>query len=95
MSYGFDLGRFKSTSTGLSFVSSFSYAGAQMTQSYQAAAFEFATEVRAFFLPNANIPAESIPAFPSISTSLNNATKTISVTTGAGNVPATILVFVR
>jgi hypothetical protein len=95
MSYGFDLGRLKTTSTGLSYVDSFAYGGGTVGKSYQAPAFEFATDVRAFVLPGVNIPANQVPVFPSVVTSLNQATKTIAVTASGGNVQSTILVFVR
>ncbi len=95
MSYGFDLGRLKSTSTGASFVDSFSYSSGTVTKSYTAPAFQFATDVKAFILPGINIPANQVPTFPTITTSLNTSTRTIDVTASGGNVPSTILVFVR
>jgi hypothetical protein len=95
MSFGFDLGRLKSTSTGLSYVDSFAYGSGTVSKSYQAPAFEFATDVQAFILPGVNIPASQVPAFPSVVASLNPSTKTIVVSASGGNVQSTILVFVR
>jgi hypothetical protein len=95
VSYGFDLGRLKTSSTGASYVDNFTYSGGTVEKSYQAPAFEFATEVRAFVLPGVNIPANQVPEFPSVATNLNTTNKTISVTASGGNVRSTILVFVR
>ncbi len=95
MSYGFDLGRLKTSSTGASYVDSFSYSSGTVTKSYTAPAFEFATDVKAFILPGINIPANQVPTFPIITTSLNVGSRTISVSASGGNVPSTILVFVR
>lgn len=95
MSFGFDLGRLKSSSTGASYVDSFAYNGSPVTKTYTAPAFEFATEVRTFILPGVNIPASQVPSFPTVTTSLNPGTRTIQVSASGGNVQSTILVFVR
>lgn len=95
MSYGFDLGRLKTSSTGASYVDNFQYAGGSVTKTYTAPAFEFATDVKAFILPGYNIPANQVPVFPTVSTYVNTGTKTITVTASGGTVPSTILVFVR
>ena len=95
MTYGFDLGRLKTSSTGMSYVDKFDYSGGDVSKTYTSPAFEFATDVKAFISPGINIPANTIPVFPAITTSFNNANKTISVSASGGNVPSTILVFVR
>lgn len=95
MSYGFDLGRLKTSSTGASYVDSFAYTSGTVTKSYTAPAFEFATDVKAFILPGYNIPANQVPVFPTISATLNTGSKTIDVVASGGNVQSTILVFVR
>jgi len=95
MSYGFDLGRLKSTSTGLSYVDSFTYSGGGASKTYTSPAFEFATGVRTFVMPSINIGPETIPQFPTVSTSFSNATKSLSVSVSGGNISVTILVFVR
>ena len=95
MSYGFDLGRLRTDSTGLSYVDQFNYTGGTISQVYQSEAFEFATDAQAILLPQANTPASTIPVFPSISVSLSTTLKQITVTASGGNVVSTILVFVK
>lgn len=95
MTYGFDLGRMKSTSTGASYVDRFAYSSGTVTKTYTSPAFEFATGVTAFVLPGINIPASTIPVFPTVTTSLSTSGKSITVTASGGNIPSTILVFVR
>lgn len=95
MSYGFDLGRLKSSSTGLSYVDSFTYSGGGASKTYTSPAFEFATGVKAFVMPSVNIGPETIPEFPSVSTSFSSSAKSLYVTVTGGNVSVTILVFVR
>lgn len=95
MSFGFDFGRLRSDSTGLSFVDRFDYFGGTVTRTYDSPAFEFATAAQAIILPQVNIAASTIPAFPSITASLSTANKRITVTATGGNVQSSILVFVR
>jgi hypothetical protein len=95
MSYGFDFGRLKSSSTGLSYVADFYYTGNYASQSYQSPAFEFATDVRFFIMPAEDVPADRVPVFPTVSANLSTANKTITVTASGGNVSLYILVFVR
>ena len=95
MSYGFDLGRLKSTSTGASYVDSFSYSGGGDSKTYTSPAFEFATGVKAFIMPSVNIGPETVPQFPTVTTSFSNSSKSLYVTVSGGNVSVTILVFVR
>jgi hypothetical protein len=95
MSYGFDLGRLKSDSTGMSYVDKFDYSSGTVNKSYSSPAFEFATDVQAIVMPGVNVPANTIPVFPTVSTSFSNANKTISVSASGGNIQSTILVFVR
>lgn len=95
MSYGFDLGRLNSNSTGASYVDSFDYHGGSVEKSYSATAYEFATSVDTFILPAVNIPASQIPVFPTINTTINKDQKNIVVSVNGGNVSSTILVFVR
>lgn len=95
MSYGFDLGRIKSSSTGASYVDQFAHSGGTTNKSYTSPAFAFATDVKAVVTPGVNVPASTIPSFPTVTTSLNTATKTISVSASGGNIQVTILVFVR
>lgn len=96
MSFGFDLGRLKSGSTGLSYVDRFDYAaGGTVTRQYSSEAFAYATGAQALLLPQLNIPANFVPQFPVISASLSTVNKTITVTVDGGNVSSTILVFVK
>jgi hypothetical protein len=95
MSYGFDLGRLKTSSTGMSYVDRFTHSGGTTSKSYVSPAFEFATGVVAFVMPGENIPATKVPAFPTVSASFSNLTKSISVAANGGNVSVSILVFVR
>lgn len=95
MSYGVELGNLRSTSTGLSFVGSFDYTGGNSSIYYIAEAFEFATGAEAIVLPQVNIPANYIPQFPTVSVSVSNANKRVSVTANGGNVSSKILVFVK
>ena len=95
MSFGFDLGRLKSGSIGLSYVDRFNYAGGSVTRQYSSEAFAHATGAQAILLPQANIPANIVPQFPVVATHLSTANKTITVTVGSGNVASTILVFVK
>lgn len=95
MSVGYDLGYLKSSSTGLSYIDRFAHSSGTTTKSYSSDAFSLASEVKVFVSPTQNIPASTIPTYPTISTSLNQATKSVSVTASGGNVSVNILVFVR
>lgn len=95
MTYGFDFGQLKSSSTGLSYVDEFYYTGNAASTTYISPAFQFATEVKCFILPAEDIPADKVPTFPSVTPTLSTATKTISVVASGGNVNLYILVFVR
>jgi hypothetical protein len=95
MSFGFDFGRLRSDSTGLSFVDRFTYLGGTVTRTYDSPSFEFATAAQAILLPQVNIAASTIPAFPTISASLSTTDRRITVTASGGSIQSTILVFVR
>jgi hypothetical protein len=95
LSIGFDIGRLKSGSTGLSFVAEFSYSGGTVTNEYTSEAFAYATGAQAILLPQVNIPASTIPTFPTITATLNTTNRKITVTAAGGNVTSTILVFVK
>jgi hypothetical protein len=95
MSVGYDLGNLKSSSTGLSYIDRFSHTSGTTSRSYSSAAFEVANSVEVFVSPAQNIPASTVPTFPTISTSLNKAGRSVSVTASGGNVSVIILVFVR
>lgn len=95
MSYGFNLGRLRSDSTGMSYVDKFDYSGGTVTKTYTSPAFRFTTDVKAILLPTVNIPASTIPTFPTISTSFSVSDQSITVTASGGNVSSSILVFVR
>jgi len=95
MSVGFDLGYLKSSSTGLSYVNQFGHGGGTTNQSYTSEAFKLANAVAVFVSPAQNIPANVVPSFPSISTSLDTANGIVYVTASGGNVSVNILVFVR
>jgi len=95
MSYGFDLGYLKTSSTGMSYVDKFTHSGGTTSNTYSSPAFEFATDVKSFVMPAENIPPNRVPVFPTITTSLSTASKTISVQVIGGNVVVSVLVFVR
>jgi len=95
MSYGFDLGRLKSSSTGMSYIDRIDYGGGNFSQEYTSPAFEFATGVKAFVTPGENVPATKVPTFPTVTTTLDKANKKITVAATGGNVRCNILVFVR
>lgn len=96
MSYGFNLGKLNSGSTGLSYVSSFTYtAGTSVTKEFTAEAFAFATGAQAILLPQVGVPASTVPKFPVIKSTLSTTNKKITVTVSGGNVSSTILVFVK
>jgi len=95
MSYGFLLGKLNSGSTGLSYVDRFTYSGGTQTREYTAEAFAYATGAQAILLPQANVPANTVPQFPTLSATVNTSTKRITVTASGGNISSTILVFVK
>ncbi|MFN6304339.1 MAG: hypothetical protein ACK42H_19305 [Planctomycetota bacterium] len=95
MTYGFDLGRLKNTSTGMSYVDFFYYTTGTVNKTYDSPAFAFATDVKHFIMPAEDIPADKIPVFPTVSTSLSTANKRITLSVTGGNVNVNILVFVR
>jgi hypothetical protein len=95
MSYGFDLGRLRTDSTGLSYVDRFTYTGGTINRVYSSEAFEFATGAQSIILPQSNTAANTIPIFPTITTSLSVANKQITVIASGGNVVSDVLVFVR
>ncbi len=95
MSYGFDLGRLKSSSTGVSYIDRIDYGGGVVTQEYTSPAFEFATQAKAFVMPAANVAANVVPQFPVVTTTLDTANRKITVSASNGNVRCNILVFVR
>jgi hypothetical protein len=95
MSFGFDFGRLRSDSTGLSFVGRVDYTGAPLSTTFDSPAYEYATAAQALLLPTVNIPAATIPVYPSVTATLNQTVGRITVSATAGNTPATILVFVR
>lgn len=95
MSMGFDLGYLKSSSTGLSYVNRFGHGGGTTNQSYSSEAFKLANSVAVFVAPAQNIPANQVPSFPNISTSLDKTSGIIYVTAQGGNVSVNLLVFVR
>lgn len=95
MNFGFDFGRLRSDSTGLSFVAQFPYTGQPETVIFESPAYEYATAAQALLLPTTNVTASTIPVYPSVVAALNQAAGRITVSATAGNTPATILVFVR
>lgn len=95
MSYGFDLGYLKTSSTGMSYVDKFAHSGGTTDKTYSSPAFEFATDVKCFVMPAENIPANKIPVFPEVTPTFSTANKTVSVHVNGGNVSVSILVFVR
>lgn len=95
MSFGFDLGYLKSSSTGLSYVNRFGHFNGTTTQTYTSEAFKLASEVAVYVSPAQNIPASTVPSFPTISKSLDTVNGTLSITASGGNVSVVILVFVR
>lgn len=95
MSYGLDLGRLKTSSTGMSYVDRFTYTSGTVSKEYSSPAFQYATDVKAFVLPGVDIPASTVPQFPTVNTSFDTSAKKLYVTASGGNVNCTILVFVR
>jgi len=95
MTYGFNLGKLNSDSIGLSYVSQFEYLGGSIVQTYTSEAFAFASGVEAILLPQTDVPANIIPIFPSIYTSLDTNNKVIAVGVSGGNISSTILVFIK
>jgi hypothetical protein len=95
MNYGFDLGRLRSNSVGLSFVDRFLYSGGTENKIYESEAFEFATAAEAILLPQVDVPASTIPVYPTVSVALQVANKRIVVMATGGNVVSNILIFVR
>lgn len=95
MSIGFDLGRLKSTSTGLSYIDRIDYTGGSVSQEYTSPAFEFATGARTFVTPGENVPATKVPTFPTVTATVDTANRKITVSASGGNVRCNILVFVR
>ena len=95
MSFGFDFGRLRSDSTGLSFVARFPYTGQPETVIFDSPAYEYATAAQAILLPEVNTPANVVPQYPVITATLSQVQGRITVTATAGNIVATILVFVR
>lgn len=95
MTFGFDLGRLKSSSTGMSYIDRIDYGGGTMTQEYVSPAFEFATDAKVFVTPAINIPPSVVPAFPTITTTVDTSLRKITVSASGGNVRCNLLVFVR
>ena len=95
MSYGFDLGRLKSTSTGVSYIDRIDYGGGVLTQEYTSPAFEFATSAKAFVTPAENVPPTTVATFPTVVVTLDKPNKKITVVASNGNVRCNVLVFVR
>jgi hypothetical protein len=94
MSFGFDLGRLRSDSTGLSYVSRFAHSGGNNNVVYTSEAFAFATRAQAILLPQVDVPASVVLQFPTVVVTLNTSLKRIAVSVSGGNVAANILVFV-
>jgi len=95
VSFGFNLGTINSASTGLSYVSEFTYSGGYTIVEYTAPAFAYVTEVRVALLPARDMPANVVTQFPEVSTAFSTDTKTISATLSGGNTTMVVLVFVR
>lgn len=95
MSFGFDFGRLRSDSTGLSFVGQIAHVGNAETAIFESPAYEYATAAQSITLPGTNVPANVVPQYPIVTTSLSQQTGRITVSISASNIVANILVFVR
>lgn len=95
MSYGFSLGKITSESYGLSYIDKINYAGSALTVYYSSPSMRYARKIEAIVLPQINIPATMVPSFPSVAAYISQSSATASVSISGGNVPSTILIFVR
>jgi hypothetical protein len=95
MSFGFDFGRLRSDSTGLSFVGQIAHVGNVETAIFDSPAYEYATAAQSIILPSTNTPANVVPQYPIVTTTLNQQAGRLTVNISASNIVATILVFVR
>lgn len=93
--YGIILPNYNSTNQGYSYLDRIYYTGTTRTVYYTAPTIEFAKVVLGYISPAINIPATTIPQFPTVTHSINVATKTITVTITGGNISSYILLFVR
>ena len=94
MSFGFDLGRLKSDSIGMSYVDRFVHTGGSTQKVYTSEAYAFATKAEVVLTPGIDIPASTIPEFPAITKVIDQSDKKITITVNGGNVSLTLLVFV-
>lgn len=94
MSYGFDLGRLRSDSIGMSFVDRFVHSGGTTVKAYTSEAYAYATRVEVVMTPGVDIPASTVPVFPTISKQVSRSARTLSVTASGGNITLTLLIFV-
>ena len=94
MAYGFDLGKLKSSSIGMSYVDRIWHTGGTSYSSRSSSAFSYANSVRTFVTPAADNPYTVIASYPSVSTSLDRNSGTVSVTVSGGNVAVNVLIFV-
>lgn len=94
MAYGFDLGRLKSSSVGMSYVDRIAHSGETSTSTKTSTAFSYAKAVRTFTTPAQNVPSNIVPAYPTVSTSLDRSNGVLTVTVTGGNVSVNVLIFV-
>lgn len=94
MAYGFDLGRLKSSSVGMSYVDRIAHNGGTSTSTKTSTAFSYAKAVRTFTTPAQNVPSNIVPAYPSVSTTLDRSNGVLTVTVSGGNVSVNVLIFV-
>lgn len=94
MAYGFDLGRLKSSSVGMSYVDRIAHSGGTITRTKTSTAFAYAKAVRTFTTPAQNVPSNIVPSYPAVSTSLDRSNGVLTVTVSGGNVSVNVLIFV-
>lgn len=94
MAYGFDLGRLKSSSIGVSYVDRIAHNGGTNTRTKQSTAFSYATAVRTFTTPAQNVASNIVPVYPTVTTTLDRSNGIITVTVSGGNVSVNVLIFV-
>lgn len=93
MAYGFDLGRLKSASIGASFLDRVLHTGGTTVKSYSSEALGFAKSIQYFVTPGVNVPATTVPSYPSVVANLSGGIA--SVTISGGNISVYVVLLVR
>lgn len=95
MSFGYLLGRLNSGSTGMSYIDQFDFtAGTTDTRYFSSPAFKYATRIVAVVVPAADIPATTVPSFPSVNSAIYPVSEYGFVQISGGNTNMRVLVFV-